>query len=356
MISGSAVVKRPPFVVFALPRSRTAWLSKFLSYGDWVCGHEDARHLRSVADIKTWLSQPNTGTIETLAAPFWRSLPAGVRVAVVRRPVGEVVDSLMNVGEFDRDTLTALMRKFDRKLDQIEARMNCMSVRFSDLENEETCAALFEHCLPYTHDHDRWQAMAGENIQVDLRGMFRHFDAFRPQLEKLGGLLKQQTLHLMASKPILQRDDLTIQLEDLDTWKAGGVALFADHCNSVGEDADEWERKNWPLWRTLYDAGAMQILTARANGRMFGYLVTFIHPSMTSEAVTSAANTLFFGSDDMPGVGILLQRAALKVLKARGVNDVFWEAGARGSGPKLGNLYKRLGAVEHGKTYRLELN
>ncbi len=28
-----------PFVVFGLPRSRTAWLSRFLTYGDWVCGH-----------------------------------------------------------------------------------------------------------------------------------------------------------------------------------------------------------------------------------------------------------------------------------------------------------------------------
>lgn len=345
-----------PFVIFALPRSRTAWLSRFLTYGDWVCGHEEARHLRQIGDVQTWLSQPNTGTIETLAAPFWRSLPQKTRVAVIRRPVGDVVRSLMRLGDFDRAKLTEVITTFDRKLDQIEKRVECLSVNFDELEQEDVCAKVFEHCLPYQHDRDWWRCMARENIQVDLRAMFRHFDVFRPQLEKLGRLLKQKTLSGFSRAPLIERDGMDIQIEDFDTWREGGAALFADHCIAVGEDPDEWKRKNWPLWKLLHDAGAMQIMTARSNGRMFGYLVTFIYPSMTSETVTSAANTLFFGSEHVAGLGIRLQRASLAALRARGIDDVFWEAGLRGSGPKLDALYRRLGAVEHGKTYRMELN
>ena len=30
------------FIVFAMPRSRSYWLSRFLSYEGWHCGHEEA--------------------------------------------------------------------------------------------------------------------------------------------------------------------------------------------------------------------------------------------------------------------------------------------------------------------------
>lgn len=36
------------FVVFSMPRSRSAWLARFLSYGDWHCGHDEIRHFRSL--------------------------------------------------------------------------------------------------------------------------------------------------------------------------------------------------------------------------------------------------------------------------------------------------------------------
>jgi hypothetical protein len=34
---------------------------------------------------------------------------------------------------------------------------------------------------------------------------------------------------------------------------------------------------------------------------------------------------------------------------------VFFEAGKRGSGPRISMLYKRLGAQDHGSAYRLQL-
>ena len=75
---GGGVTASPPsFVVLAMPRSRTKWLSQFLSYGPWQVGHDEIRHCRSMDDVAAWLSQPFTGTIETAArAAFWRLLPA----------------------------------------------------------------------------------------------------------------------------------------------------------------------------------------------------------------------------------------------------------------------------------------
>ena len=89
-----------PFVVFALPRSRSFWLSRYLSCAGYHCWHEQAPHFRSLGDVQAWLSQDFTGASETTAAPFWRTIVAArpdVRVLVVRRPVGEVVDSLMRL-------------------------------------------------------------------------------------------------------------------------------------------------------------------------------------------------------------------------------------------------------------------
>ena len=107
--------------------------------------------------------------------------------------------------------------------------------------------------------------------------------------------------------------------------------------------------------RRIYEIGAMQIMTARSNGRMFGYLMTLISPSLTSESVTEALHTTFFASSDAPGLGLKLQRAALSPLKDHGVDDLYMRAGVRGSGDRLGSIYRRIGAQDFGQMFHLNL-
>lgn len=351
----------PPFVVLSLPRSRSAWLSDFLTYGDWMCGHEELRHMRSLDDVTAWFSQPNIGTAETAGAPWWRLLDRfapGARILIVRRPVNEVVDSLMRLPglSFDRAATERLMTLLDRKLDQIEARMpNVLSVKFDDLNTEATCAAVFEHCLPYKHDHDHWAERADTNIQINMPAMMRHYQAYRPAMEKLAAIAKHQTLAAMHTREPIEPGGVTFQTETFDGWLAGAEKLFDDHLVTVGEAPGNWQNKNLDLMRRIHDAGAMQIMTARCNGRMFGYLMTLVAPSLVSDDLTTATHTTFYASPEFPGLGMKLQRAALKSLKERGVDEVFFEAGQRGSGPRLSVLYKRLGALDHGQVYRMQL-
>lgn len=345
------------FIILGLPRSRTAWLSRFLTYGDHICGHEELRHLRSFDDAKAWLSQPRMGSAETALAPFWRTLlrmAPETRVVVVRRPVGEVVESLSAFG-FDPAVMAPAMRRLDAKLDQIVNRVPCLEVTFDGLNDEETCRAVFEHCLPYKFDPAHWQKLAGENVQCDMAALVRYAAAFRPQMEKFAAQARHAELReLMTRKPV-EPDGITFQTETCATWKRDGKRLFEDHCCIVGEEPGEWERKNWPLFQRLEDAGVMQITTARCNGRMFGYLMTLVGASLVGPDRTTAAHTTFYADPSFPGLGMKLQRAALEMLKARGVTEVVWEAGNRGDGPRLGAMYRRLGAAEHGRTYRLEL-
>ncbi len=346
------------FLVLALPRSRTAWLSRFLTYKDHICGHENLRYLRGIEDAKTWLSIPDMGSAETAAAPWWRTLlrlAPTTQIVVVRRPVEQVVESLAAYG-FDRAVMLPLMRKLDRKLAQIVKRVpSVLEVAFADLDTEATCQSVFEHCLPYPFDRAHWQRLAGENVQCNMMELVRYAAAFRPQMESLAAQVRHRELrNLMTRKPV-EPQGITFQVEDCDTWQRDGRRLFEDHCVTVGENPDEWERKNWPLFKAIENADALQITTARSNGRMFGYLMTLVAPSLVGEGRVAATHTTFYADPSFPGLGMKLQRAALDELRARGVDEVVWEAGHRGDGPRLGAMYRRLGAMEHGQTYRLEL-
>lgn len=349
-----------PFVIFGLPRSRTTWLSRFLTYGDWVCGHEEIRHCRSLDDVKAWFSQPNIGTAETAGAPWWRLLERvapGAKIMVVRRPVNDVFDSLMRLGgcSFDPIRLKAALHKLNRKLDQIEARLPCLSVKFADLEDAHRCADIFEYCLGEILPFDHWQKCDAINVQIDMRALMRFAEAYRPQLDKLASVAKHRILTDMALREPVEPEGITIQAETFDDWVRDGTALFDEHLVQVGEAPGDWQGKNLSLMRRLYDLDAMQIMTARCNGRMFGYLMTLITPSLVSEKIKSAANTTFYASPEFPGLGLKLQRAAVAALKKRGIDELFLQAGVRGSGERTAAIYRRLGAEDNGRFFRLQL-
>jgi hypothetical protein len=198
-----AVKVHPPFVILALPRSMTAWTAKFLSYRDWHCGHEEIRHVRSLADVRSWLSQPCTGTVETAAAPYWRLLKRihpHVRVATIRRPVSEVVESLMRLDiGFERAALETRIAQLNAKLDQIEARWpHCLSVRFNDTWDAH--ARLFEHCLPYAFDRGWYARMVKQNIQCSVPALIRYEAAFRPQLMHVNQEARNAMHHYLRMK------------------------------------------------------------------------------------------------------------------------------------------------------------
>jgi hypothetical protein len=179
-----------PFVIFALPRSRTAWLSKFLSYRDWTCGHEQIRYFRNLDDIKSWLAKEKTGTVETAGASFWRLLQKyrpDARVAVIWRPVDEVVDSLMRTGvRFDKAVLTEAMKRGEAKLEQVAARWpDCLWIKYHHMGSAHTCRKIFSHCLPYQWDREWWLEHAEENIQVSLPAFMRYVDANIKQINAL---------------------------------------------------------------------------------------------------------------------------------------------------------------------------
>jgi hypothetical protein len=345
-----------PFVIFALPRSRTYWLSCFLSYGDWQCGHDEIRHCRSLDDVRSWLGQPCTGTVETAGAPFWRLLSwyqPDVRVATIRRPIDEVLQSAANTGVMFNATLPRIMQRLDRKLDQIEQRMpGVKSFAYDDLRTEAACAELFEHCLPYPHDPAWWQRLDPLNLQINLHHVMRYFAAHRPQLEKVAKQAKHRMLSAMCRSPPI--DGVTFQEETMASYDEA-IPLFREHAVLTDRSPDAYLFINIPLLRKLDELGFLQIISARSNGRLFGYLMSVIGPSLEAQDKFIACHTAFFASPLIKHLGMKLQRVAAETLKARGVSEVQMRAGVRGDGPRLGIFYRRMGAEDFGQLYRLSL-
>jgi hypothetical protein len=351
---------KPPFIVLALPRSRTVWLSKYLSYRDWHCGHDEIAHMRSLDDVRAWYSQPSIGSVETAAAPFWRLLERfapGIRVVTVRRPVEDVLASVMRAVPFaDPIAMVRLLWAADRKLDQVEARVpGVVSVRYDDLVHEATCARVFEHCLGERHNTFWWASLDPIEISGNLAAQIRYCVAYLPALTKLAQAARHRSLADMAPRTTAPPEGFTFQDEPFDAWYRDAPPLFRDHMAQTGQGIEDWNRKNMPLGRRLDAAGAMQIITARSNGRMFGYAMSIIGPTLDDDRALMAQLLPIFADPHCPGLGMKLQRASIEALHRKEVTEVLGRAGTRGSGPRMGTMFRRLGFEPAGELYKLDL-
>lgn len=351
-----------PFLVMALPRSRTAWLSKFLSFKPWVCGHEQIRYFRTLEDVKTWFMQPYIGSAETLAVQYWRLLPRyapNCRVLIVRRPVAEVVESILkfNVSGMDSGKLADNMKRLNHKLDQVEARYpNCLSVNFNELSDFDVCQVVFEYCLGINLGEKWFQYWNNINVQIDLDAALRYIWTHVVPLARLNYAAKHQMMADLIATPRPQPDDgLVVAEEPFPQSFKEAQSMFEDHCVAVGELPDEWTKNNIELLYQMDAVGKLQILTARSNGQLFGYLVTMLGAELDNAAIRSATHTLFYASDRWPGAGLRLQREALIRLKKKGYNEVLMRSG-HGPGAKVETIYKRIGATFDGKIFRITLD
>ncbi len=148
---------------------------------------------------------------------------------------------------------------------------------------------------------------------------------------------------------------MVIVAEAFDTFWRDGHALRAEHAAEVGDREGVSLDPNVDLFKRLEANGALQLLTARCNGRLVGYLAAIAAPSLEDRSLISSSQTKFFVSGDFRGLGPRLERAMVDLLRRKGVHEVLLRAGVRGSGSKLPALYRRIGASECGQLFHLNL-
>jgi len=345
------------FVIFASPRSRTTWLSAWLAYGGWQCGHDELRHCRSLDDVRSWLAQPQTGTVETAAAPFWRLLERyspEARIVTLRRPVAAVAASLARGGLCVDDAVMRRLQMADRKLEQIEHRLagRVFPLRYEELDSEAACAELFTYCLGMPHDKVWWRACAAVNIQTSIPHTLRYAAAHAVQVEKLRRVAWWEMLRGLRRPAAM--DGVTFGQETLaqSFCDPDGMRLMSEECVQLGAAPEAWLGMNLPLLERLEALDRLHIMTARSNGRMFGYLVTALGESFHAMGQLEADQVSYFADPTWPGLGRKLQHAAIDDLRAKGVNRVLM---FQPDGTRVGLVYRRLGAKQTGQRYVLEL-
>jgi len=230
-----------------------------------------------------------------------------------------------------------------------------MRVEYADLALEKTCARVFEYCTGLPHDHDWWASLADKNIQINFPWLVRYMRDNSPQIEKFSETAKHVIIRDISMRHTKERDDVVVAEEGFESFFRDSRDMFERHCVCVGESPRQFNMKNIALARRLDQAGRLQIVTARSNGRVFGYLATVIGPSLEQEGRLSATHTIFYAGEEFPGVGLKMQREAISLLKKRGVSEVFFHDGVRGAGGRNRIIYRRLGAEEFGSVHRLDL-
>lgn len=160
------------FIVFALPRTRSFWLSKFLSYKGLVCEHD----YLDLIDLEPWM----IGTIETGQIPFWRDIKKtypDAKVVTLRRPIHEIVSSLqeMEVPRKESDIIDD-MEYLSICMDNLErAYPDTLTVTYEELDTEEGCKKIFEFIMQVPFDREWWLSMKDENLQVDKNKVLEAF-------------------------------------------------------------------------------------------------------------------------------------------------------------------------------------
>jgi len=155
------------YIVMSLPRSRSFWMSNFLSYRTKECAHDLLVECRSVNEFETKFKSYD-GSCETAAMVGWKLLVhrfPKLRIVVIKRPVEQVVQSVRNLG-YIIDEQFLIGR--DLMLDAVSNLPGTMTVEYDALEDEKTCASIFEFCNRVPHDHEWWSELSRMNLQIDF--------------------------------------------------------------------------------------------------------------------------------------------------------------------------------------------
>lgn len=328
------------FVVFALPRSRTAWLSVFLG-----AGHDIGIECETPEDFAAKVGE---GTCETGAAFAWRlirqQLP-DARFVVVHRDPPEVIASL---ARFGLHGFEAELQRRMNDLREIGAQPGTLNVDFADLARQDTCAAIYAHCHDRAMDLEHWRRLEGLNIQVDMGKRWARLQVNAPRIANL----KAEVMRRLAPK------GYSIALEPWSAaWWSEARPLAELHFEEVdgGVEANRSMNVDEGQMARLSDAGVLKLVTARLDGRMVGYYTWNVSLDVESAGLMIAQQGAWYVEEGHPRLAIQMFDASVSELRKLGVRFAYPHHRLQGRGANIGKFFKRCGAKPIQITYSLEL-
>lgn len=180
------MMPQAPFFVLSLPRSRSAWMSHYLSYDGARVGHDTLVECDNVAQFLSQFSESGlAGSCETGAMVGWRLLKQKLpeaRICVVLRDVADVAVSLAKQG------LLVDTRELEARaamLEMLAEQPGVLVLEYDELSLPEVAGALFEFCLERPFDFGWWERMENINIQLDFGARVDRLRSRAPALAAL---------------------------------------------------------------------------------------------------------------------------------------------------------------------------
>lgn len=193
-----ALAGKRPFVILALPRSRTAWLAHYLNRNqEFPVGHDVIIECDSIEQFLGSFANGMIGTVETGAVLAWQLLQQrlpGVQLVTLHRPLEEVLLSLARFGIAPDE---AELEAREAMLEVCAGSPGVESLDWIDLDDPECCKWLFELCLGEAWDSEWHQTMSQLNIQIDMLARSKRLWQRR---QELAGL-RQEVLVELAKIP-----------------------------------------------------------------------------------------------------------------------------------------------------------
>ena len=336
----------PPFVVFAMPRSRTAWLSHWLSGVAQVpVGHDLAIDADSIDQWLGYVARDFRGTCETGAVEVWpilrRSIPA-CRIITIHRPLEAVCASLAAAG-YD-PPLDDLTRRCVA-LESLSGQPGVLSLPFDALADPRACAVLQEYALGVPFDWPAWREAASLNVQINREQRLARLAERRPQIERLRAeLIERLAEHrLFVSVGEERWTDVADDCERMG-------AVHHDEAKAGAEGAFKLNRE---AMLQLAEAGIWRVFTARVDGVLAGYCCWTHETNLEADAPKTMNHGPFYVSPEHARhkLGVRLLHVARDALVAEGYRVLRLHHTMHGRGARAGRLYEALGAVEYQREY-----
>jgi len=330
-----------PFVIFGLPRSRTKWLSSFLSHENHVCHHDLTAEVSSLSELRDKLSVPGNGTSETSLAHGWPMLLSwfpNMKIVVIRRDVNDVMTSLEKCGL--KIPLEEIQYRNDR-LDEISALPRVMTVDFNDID--KMSRKILFHCHGY-HVDDLWVKSHDANIQIDIPERLRLLED------------RHDTIAHIQDSILAKSCDVTMHVESFSEFYRDAKYLLGMHAKEAGPMDGMPFDPDIDMAMALYNSGSLMICTARCSGLIVGYIFFIISPSLESRGILLGVRNIWYVHPAWRGrLGLKLHDFASDRLRERGVSALTLRSGVRADGPRHFKYYERKGAKDMGRLYHLPL-
>lgn len=332
-----------PFVIFALPRSRTAWLSRWLSYGGMQVGHDLGPRSDTCQGFldKLW---PLAGTVETGAQDahhLLRHAMPDAKFVVIHRPVIDVEKSLARVEIVERP---GELQRRDDVLHQIDG----WHIVYDELNDVRICAKLWEHLYPaIPFDFAWWRHWDQQNVQIDVHAEMQMLVDRQQQITRLQHEIATTTasFHRIGWEPFRH------------VWDDPDFATLWNNHFAEARDDDRPRQPDADLLEQLERTGTLRMMTARIDGKLFGYLMWTFTIDAECIGVKIADQGIWYVDPKAPaGIGTRMLKQSISELRAAGIHSLHLHHPMHGRGARLGTLFRRLGAKETQHRYTLQIS